>query len=247
VEDVKTFQYLVEQTHVELDTHFFDGQRRHVGDRGMVTVIGPCSPLQQMINFDMGVEQVTCMLADHPDEMTEMLDTFHAKQLKMWRLMAEVDAEVFFIHDNLSSTTTSRAMYRRYDRPYVNDYTDILHRAGKKMITHWCGRLKGFAADLAEARQDGISDISPTPTGDTDIPEARKTWAHQFILMGGIDPTLFVRGTPEEMESYVEDFLGRMEPDRRGFILGSGDAVPIHTPPENVIAAAKAAARFPVP
>jgi len=49
-----------------------------------------------------------------------------------------------------------------------------------------------------------------------------------------------------EMEGYVEDLLTRMGPDRRGFILGSGDAVPFGTPPENVRAAAAVAARFPV-
>jgi uroporphyrinogen-III decarboxylase len=65
-------------------------------------------------------------------------------------------------------------------------------------------------------------------------------------MMGGIDPNLFARGTTAEMEGYVEDLLGRMGPDRRGFILGSGDAVPYGTPPENVRAAAAAAARFTV-
>ena len=87
--------------------------------------------------------------------------------------------------------------------------------------------------------------MTPLPTGDADIPEARKTWAKKFIVMGGIDPTVFARGTVAEMEAYVEDLLTRMGPDRRGFILGSGDAVPFGTAPENVQAAAAVAARFP--
>jgi len=246
VEDVKTFQYLVEHTEFELWMDYFDEQQKYAGERGLVAVLGPCSPLQQMINFDMGLERVIYMLADHPDEMNEMLDTFHAKQLEMWKAMAEVPADICFIHDNLSSTTTSRSMYRRYDRRYVNAYADVLHAAGKKLITHWCGKLTGFAEEFAEARHDGISDVAPPPTGDTDIVEARKTWAAPFVMMGGIDPNLFARGTTAEMEGYVEDLLGRMGPDRRGFILGSGDAVPYGTPPENVRAAAAAAARFTV-
>jgi uroporphyrinogen-III decarboxylase len=64
--------------------------------------------------------------------------------------------------------------------------------------------------------------------------------------MGGIDPTLFARGTAAEVDAYVDDLLTRMAPDRRGFILGSGDAVPFGTPPENVRAATAAAARFSV-
>ena len=246
VEDVKVFQYLIERTTFSLDTEYFDEQRSYIGDRGIVAVIGPTSPLQQMINFEMGLERVVYMLADYPDEMHEMLDAYHAKQLEMWRAMAELPAEICFIHDNLSSTTTSRPMYRRYDRRYVNEYAEVLQAAGKKLITHWCGKLTGFAEDFAEARQDGISDVTPAPTGDLDIVEARRTWAGRFVLTGGIDPTLFARGTAQDVDAYVTDLLERMGPDRRGFILGSGDAVPYGTPPDNILAAAAAAERFPV-
>jgi len=246
VEDVKTFQYLIERTTFSLGTDDFERQRSHVGERGLVAILGPTSPLQVMINFEMGVERVVYMLADYPDEMQEMLETYHAKQLEMWRLMAEVPAEIAFVHDNLSSTTTSRAMYRRYDRRYVNEYADILHASGKLLLTHWCGKLSGFGEDVAEARQDGISDVTPPPTGDLDIIEARRTWAKRFVMMGGIDPTLFAQGTPQQMDAYVTDLLERMGPDRRGFVLGSGDAVPYGTPPENLHAAADAAVRCPV-
>lgn len=246
VEDVKTYQYLVEHTDFEVWLDYFKEQEQYVGDKGLVTIIGPISPLQQMINLDMGLERVIYMLADYPDEMNEMLETFHARQLEAWKVMAELPGEICFIHDNLSSTTTSRAMYRRYDRRYVNEYADVLDKAGKKLITHWCGRLTAFIEDFAEARHHGISDITPLPTGDLDIVEARRTWGNRFVMMGGIDPTLFARGTPAEVEAYVEDLLERMGPARRGFILGSGDAVPFGTPPENVRAAAAAASRFTV-
>jgi uroporphyrinogen-III decarboxylase len=220
VEEVKAFQYLIERTAFSLDVETFERQRSLVGERGLVAILGPTSPLQEMINFQMGVERVTYMLADFPNEMREMLETYHAKQLEMWRLMAELPAEIAFVHDNLSSTTTSRAMYRQYDRRFVNEYADILHASGKLLITHWCGKLSGFAEEFAEACQDGISDVTPSPTGDLDVIEARRTWGRRFVM--------------------------GMAPNHRGFILGSGDAVPYGTPPENLRAAAEAAARVPV-
>jgi uroporphyrinogen-III decarboxylase len=246
VEDVKAYQYLIERTDFSLDIDDFERQQSYVGERGLVAVLGPTTPLQMMINFEMGVERVVYMLADHPDEMHEMLETYHSKQLEMWRLMAELPAEIAFVHDNLSSTTTSRQMYRRYDRRYVNEYADVLHDAGKIFITHWCGKLSGFSEDVGEGRQDGISDVTPPPTGDLDIIGARQTWFSPFVMVGGIDPTLFAQGTPREMDVYVGDLLERMGPDRRGFILGSGDTVPYGTSPAVLHAAADAAARFPV-
>jgi len=247
LEDIRTLQYVVEKASFKLTTEYFDEVTAKVGEKGLITILGPTSPLQQMINFDAGVERVAYLLADYPDEMNEMLEACHDLHLRIWKAVAELPCEVYFLHDNLSSTTTSRRMYRRYDRRFVNDYAAALSRAGdKKLLTHWCGRLTAFADDFAEARHAGVSDVTPLPTGDMDIVEARKTWAKQFIVMGGIDPTLFARGTPADVDSYVDGLLTRMEPDRRGFILGSGDAVPFGTPPENVRAAAAAAARFRV-
>ena len=247
-EDVKTFQYVVEHTTFRLWPDYFDEMTAKVGEGGLVCVLGPTSPLQQMINFDAGLERFVYLLADYPDEMNEMLEVCHDLHLRMWKAMAELPAEVYFIHDNLSSTTTSRPMYRRYDRRFVNEYQAALREGGgdKKLMTHWCGRLTAFADDFSEAHHAGMSDVTPLPTGDMDIVEARKTWAKQFIVMGGIDPTLFARGTTADVDSYVDTLLTRMEPDRRGFILGSGDAVPFGTPPENVRAAAAVAARFRV-
>jgi uroporphyrinogen-III decarboxylase len=245
VEDVKTFQYVLEHTNFELAPEYFSQMTTKVGERGLICVLGPTSPLQQMINFDVGLEHLVYLLADYPDEMNEMLEVCHDLHLRMWSTMAELPAEVYFIHDNLSSTTTSRPMYRRYDRRFANAYQAALGPE-KKLMTHWCGRLTAFADDFAEARHAGMSDVTPLPTGDMDIVGARKSWAKQFIVMGGIDPTLFARGTADDLDSYVESLLTRMEPDRRGFILGSGDAVPFGTPPDNVRAAATAATRFRV-
>jgi len=245
VEDIKTYQWLLERTKMTLALEPYLERVKYVGERGLVLAMGPpISPMQNMINLESGLETFVYLLADYPDEMNEMLETAHAAQKESWKVHTEAPVEFFFVHDNLSSTTTSRPMYRRYDRRFTNDYADILHAAGKKLIMHWCGRLTVFADDFAESKIDGISDVTPLPTGDTNIVEARKTWAKRWIVMGGIDPTLFARGTPEEMTAYVEDLLGRMTPDRRGFILGSGDAVPYGTPLENLKAAAAAAMRF---
>jgi len=82
-EDVQTFQYLVEHTDFRLSLRGFQEEKAYVGDRGIVAVLGPVSPLQQMVNFDAGLEQVAYLLADSPAEMNEMLDTYNAKQIDM--------------------------------------------------------------------------------------------------------------------------------------------------------------------
>ena len=66
MEDVKTFQYLIERTRCELWTELIRRKREKVGQKGLVTILGPCSPLQQMINFDIGLERTVYLLADHP-------------------------------------------------------------------------------------------------------------------------------------------------------------------------------------
>jgi uroporphyrinogen-III decarboxylase len=246
LEDVKVYQFMVERTSFELSPEAFLSVDAMIGERGIATTDGPTSPIQNMINLEMGLERLVYLLSDYPREMEEFLETLHQKNLEAYRLLADGPAQIVIAYENTSTTTISRQMYSRFDRRYTNEYADILHEGGKTFITHMCGSLSGFAKHFAGAHQDGISDVTPSPTGDLDIVEARRTWARRFVLVGGIDPTLFARGTAEEMDAYVSDLLERMGPDRRGFILGSGDAVPYGTPPENLRTAAAASARFPV-
>jgi uroporphyrinogen-III decarboxylase len=233
VEDVKIYMHVLETTRSEPHFGPFTRKVRDLGDHGLVTTTGPASPMEHLINLEMGVEALTYALNDDPSTMEECFELMHESNLEAYRIIAESPAEVVISYENLSTTLTSPKNYRRFDRLHCNDYAAICHDASKTYLTHMCGRLTGFAEDFAEAWQDGFVDVAPAPTGDVRFGEAKRGWAKDRVLVGGIDATAFTSLTPDEITGYVWrllDEIGEEAGEIRKFVLGSGDAVPKDTP-----------------
>jgi uroporphyrinogen-III decarboxylase len=233
VEDVKVYMYALETATAEPYPDIFARAVERLGDDGLVTTTAPASPMEYLINLEMGVENLTYALHDAPGIMEECFARMHEANLEAYRVIAESPAEVVISYENLSTTLTSPTNYVRFDREHCNDYADICHDAGKIYLTHMCGRLRGFAEPFAEVRQDGFIDVAPSPTGDVRFGEAKRTWARDRVLAGGIDATAFTSLSPEGIHRYVWDLLDEVRTeagDLHKFILGSGDALPKGTP-----------------
>jgi len=233
VEDIKVYMYALETSTVNLDAEPFRKAALRLGDDGLATTSGPASPMEHLINFEMGLEKLTYALADDPDTMEQCFELMHGLNLEAYAILAESEAEVVISYENLSTTLTSPANYERFDRKHCNHYASICRGVGKVYLTHMCGRLAGFAGQLCRADQDGFIDVAPAPTGDIAFGEAKAGWAKDKVLVGGIDATAFTGLSPEEMRAYVRDLLVEIEEEARGFhkfILGSGDALPRGAP-----------------
>jgi uroporphyrinogen-III decarboxylase len=233
VDDVKVYMYALETASVRSEPRAFRRTVESLGEDGLVTTSGPASPMEQLINLEMGVENLTYALADDPETLRQCFGLMHDFQRKAYDAIASSEAEVVISYENLSTTLTSRRNYTRFDREHCNDYAAICHDAGKLYLTHMCGKLHGFAEQLCAAEQDGFIDVAPAPTGDVHFGEAKAGWARDKVLVGGIDATAFTGLSPDGMRRYVHDRLDEIERESGGFykfILGSGDALPKDTP-----------------
>jgi uroporphyrinogen-III decarboxylase len=233
IEDVKVYMYALETARCDPYPETFRRVVESLGEDGLVTTTGPISPMEQLINLDMDIENVTYALADDPDTMEACFALMHEANLEVYRILAESEAEVVISYENLSTTLTSPENYARFDLRHCNDYADLCREAGKTYLTHMCGRLSGFAAGLEQSRQDGFIDVAPAPTGDVRFGEAKRTWARSHMLVGGIDATAFASLAPAEMRRHVRGRLDEIRTEAgelHEFILGSGDVVPKDAP-----------------
>jgi uroporphyrinogen-III decarboxylase len=102
-----------------------------------------------------------------------------------------------------------------------------VHQYGKKIFIHMCGRINQIIEPIAEANFDGIIDVSPPPTGDIDFVSTIPLFSgQQKILAGGIECNTFVLKDLKIFEERISILLDEI-PIRSGFMLGSGDAVPM--------------------
>ena len=235
VDHLKIYQYIVENTTYVPCFADFVARDQFIGADGMATPSGNLTPVQSLLQHLMGVEGVVYNLVDYPDEMNQLLEAMHQKNLESYQLLAESPSPVVFTYEDTSTTVMSPGMYLTYSAPQLEEYARMLHRADKIFITHMCGKLKGFADLIGVGTMDGVDSLCPPTTGDLWAHEARELWGEDKVIIGGVEPPALVWMSVEETVEYVTDVLNRMAPGR-AFILSTGDAVSYGTPIENLLA-----------
>jgi uroporphyrinogen-III decarboxylase len=115
----------------------------------------------------------------------------------------------------------------------MNRWGYALESAGKSLIHHACGHLKALLPIMKEEAIIAIESISPPPTGNVELWEARDIVGPDLCLIGGIEPVHFLTLEDDAFEVYVRDLVERMP--RKAFILANSDSCPPGVPLERFI------------
>jgi len=183
---------------------------RLIGDEGLYFPTLDPSPVQYLLEYEMGMANFYYLLDDHRREVEELLAVMHAKRLREYEILARRSpAEAVIPVENTSSTAISPALYRTYSLPQIRDYVDVLHARGKKAVLHMCGQLKALLPAIGETGLDGINAVTPPPVGTTFYEDVLDAYGDDFVLFGAIlDPTVFHR--PNLRPDELHDFLDRL-------------------------------------
>lgn len=231
--DLKIYKYFIENLKYEPYFNEFQKEADYIGDDGLATTSGPCTPLLTLLQIDMGLERFYYYLSDYPQEMEKLLTIMQERNKEIYRIIAKSPAEVVIDYENTSTTLHSPKIYERYCLGQLNEYADILHKENKIFLIHRCGKLKNLMDLIDKGEEDGTIDVTPRPTGDLNMAEALKAWGKSKVVMGGIDPTAFTGLSSEKIKEYVKKLLKEVSPGDN-FILGSADATPFGTSIENL-------------
>ena len=158
-----------------------------IGDAGMfVPTLGP-SPVQQLIELDMGLATFYYLLEDARTEVEELLAIMHEGRRQEYEIVARCTPATAVIPvENTSSTLTSPAIYERYSLPQIRDYVDVMHRHGKQVILHMCGLLRNLLPVIRRTGADGYNATTPPTVGDTPLEWMLDTLGQDVVLFGGI-------------------------------------------------------------
>lgn len=232
-EDIEAFIYIKKREKYRERFSNFVKEDNRIGEAGIATDTAPTSPIQDIIQHLIGIEKFyTVFFTDHLNEIEKLMEVMHEKNIEAYKLLANSPASVVISYENTSTTLVSPAIYEKYSLPYIDDYADILHKKNKIFLTHRCGKLKWLVGLLKKGKDDGIIDISPKPTGDLNIWDAREAWPDK-IVQGGLDPTIFTQWSPGKVKDYVRFILNKT--DSRGrLIIGTADATPKDAKIENL-------------
>jgi hypothetical protein len=226
--DFKVLEYMYENTEIEPALGYFDGASDILGEKGLLLpVVGTEQKtcFQSMVEHWVGTQTLVFALADYPDIVEECLTVMQDVALKTVKIAAESRAEAFISWEDSSTTNYGPSYYNQYVKPEIDMWGNILHDAGKILIQHACGHIKGLLSLMAKSPIDMVESISPPPTGNIDLWDAKSLLPEKIGLIGGIEPTVFLSSTLEELDDYVQNLIERMKGCR--FILANSDSCPL--------------------
>ncbi len=213
---------------------------RSAHDQGLWT-IGMCS--SQTINFmveKMGhAEAALFLFYDDPELALALINRAVAISIEKGKAFIETGADCLYIGDSYASgSVISPDIYRRFCAPAYAEVAQEFHRLGVFCYKHCCGNYNPLLDDLPSIGVDAMDGIDPE-SGMT-VCRTKEKIGDRLTLMGGISCLTLLKGSPEQVYAEARQCVEEGKPGGR-YVLGSACAVPRCTPPENVMAAHRAA------
>lgn len=198
----------------------------YVGEAGVVYALTGYSAIGHIMHYWMGVEGTVFAAADWPGTFRDVVDEINANNLKLIDLLAASPAEVICMGDNFSSDTQPPGFFNLWSGDYYREAIRRLHAAGKSVVVHIDGRLRGALRMIRDAGADGADAVTPAPLGDLTPDECRAEAGNRFILSGGVPPNLWLPDVPLDVfRKAVTDWLALKAAGPR-LIANAGDQVP---------------------
>jgi len=240
-DDLRVLRNVWESTRYEIADGVGESHKRIedvLGDDGVFTQTLSPSPVQQLIEYDMGLLNFYALLSDHRREVEELLGLMHARRCQEYRLTAERSpARVIISVENTSSHLTSPDYYRRYSLPQLRDFVDIMRERGKVAILHMCGHLRALLPAIKETGLDGIHAMTPPPIGDTPWETGLDVLGEGAIIMGSLSMCLTNPVLPNPVD--IQERLDSLMTDRlrrANLILCAGaDGTPLPIAPFHAV------------
>jgi hypothetical protein len=168
------------------------------------------SPLQALLEFDMGLVNAYALLADYPEEFAGLLAVMHNRRMQEYEICARrMPCEAFMPVENTSTTMISPDLYAQYSLPHIRELVGIMRRYNKKTILHMCGLIRGLLPAIKQTGADGINALCQQPIGNTPFDAALDVLGDDVIIWGGmVDDTLF--HAPSFSRSRLEQYLSEI-------------------------------------
>jgi hypothetical protein len=227
-QDIRRYLWLHRDVKLEIDERALaqaTARVARIGDRGIAKTAWGTSPLMHLVEHVIGLVHTVHFLADHGDEMDELIETMHRANVQMAAFVAEhTPADVVVSVENTSTTLISPEQFDRYCRRHLCDYGKAIEDAGKMHELHMCGHLSALLERIETIPAASVEALSCPPLANTRLVDGR-TRAPGKTLVGGTCVNVWLM-PPAEIERFIEGELDACPNHRRIVLTTAGVAPP---------------------
>ncbi len=227
-EDFLIQLWIEEQTTFEVDLGPAQEHFAHDGREGLsigMLIPRSKSAFQMMVEHYVGTEALAYALADDPATVEALWSAMVTNDLVAAQLAVESGCYGYYLTWEDSSTQNyAPRHYERYIAPEIAQWCALLETHDMHYIQHACGHLRHLLPMMKAGGVMGVESISPPPTGNISLREAREVLGSGIAIIGGIEPTQFLSLSMAALGPYVEQVIA----DGQGgpLVLANSDSCP---------------------
>ena len=168
---------------------------------------------------------------ERPDFVSAVMDMQADAVIERGERLLATGVDAFYVGDpSASGSLIGPWHFERFCLPGYRKFCRHFKDRDILMYIHVCGNSNPILEMLADT---GVHVVEPLdPLGGVSVADAKRRIGHRVALMGGVNPVLLSRGTPEDVEA--EAVQKCREGGPVGYILAAGDMVPPDTSLENL-------------
>jgi hypothetical protein len=218
IEERARYAYAPEQAEAHLA-----GEGREGLSLGMLLPTGKTA-YQRLVEHHAGTEELIYALMDFPETVEALWSAMVANDLAAVELAVRCGYDYFLTFEDSSTQNYSPDQYDRYIGAEIGQWCETLAAHGKGYVQHACGHVRALVRRMADHGVCAVESLSPPPTGDVALREARAAVGDRLGIIGGIEPTEFLRRDLDDLARYTEEVIA----DGCGgpFILANSDSCP---------------------
>jgi len=202
------------------------------------------SPLMYFVEHLAGIVNAHYFLVDCPDEVEDLFDAIHSELLRKAEIVADKSpADGTYLTENTSTTLISPEQYAKYCYHHIKAYGSIIEGAGKRVILHMCGHLKGLLDQLNELPVHAFEAFTSPTLGNTTLLDGR-SGCPNTCLIGGTNATLWLEPA-DKIIAQVEKDLDAL-PHHRGIVVTSAGVMPPYADPDRIKTVCEWVKSYPV-
>ena len=237
IDDLKVIEYMMSDRVLGPNPEAVVKIGRRIGQQGIYTLVQVASPMRALLTDWFGLENGMLALYDYPKQIAHAVEVIERAGDEWTRISCETPGRIVILGDNVDRNILPPPIFKKYQVPYYRKRAEVLRSAGKIVMLHMDGQLKGIFELMAETGLDVMDGLTPEPAGDFTPEDVRAALGEHMKCWCGVPASLFCDETPLEeilrQTRHIIDVLGGR------LILNVADQVPPNADIDKVEAVAR--------
>lgn len=220
---------LFEDLEVEYAPERYEALRDRVGDAGVVVAWAGIagSPVHHLLKELVPYDQFYFDLHDHPRDVLRAAQRMEGYYLQVLEACCRSHAEAVLFGANYDLMVTPPPLFAEHIAPWLRRAGEMLHAAGKLLITHTDGENEQLNRFYVESGVDVADSVCPAPMTRLTLAEYRDQLGDRTAIWGGLCSVCVL---PESMSEaqFEAHVTGALESigDGRGIVFSLADTTP---------------------